>query len=166
MTSSLLTDLDLSVTVSRHNLGLDLLQINDQVVYRCAATPFLGESMSWTRNQLTSAYIDGAVTVNRARQMVNEQVAVEVSGRNAAMPKRAPTQLQAQLNMAVLIEAFTQDSFVLELLLGDGTGAARYSYQCEAADVQVAWASPRAIAMQNQVVFTVPRQPVPISGGV
>lgn len=161
-----MADLTMSVTVSRTALALPLLQVNDGAIYRCSAAPFMGEQVAWNRNQITSIYIDGSVTVGRQRQVVNEQLAFEVSGRDPANLAVGPTQRQFQTNMAVLITAFSQDNFTLDLIIGAGADATHYTYRAEAADVQVAWVSARFIARQGLVTFTVPRQPVPVAGGV
>lgn len=147
-------DLDLAVAVTRTQLGLSELNICDHLNYYIAATQFLGGTMSWTKNQITSPYTDGAFTVNRTRGQVTEPVTVEVLGE---------TDTDLQTNLATLINAFSQDSFVLLI----GIGAANYQYQCEAADVQLArWTVSGMLFKQQQVVFQVPRQPVAILGGV
>jgi len=161
-----MADLALSVLVNRDLLNLAALQCNDGNVYRASASPFMGEQLQWTRNQITSVYIDGAVTVNRQRQIVNEQMAFEVSGRNPANLTAAPTQALFQTNMATLIAAFSQDNFQVDIIVGTGGDATHYTYQAEAADVQVTWTLPRFLARQGLITFTVPRQPVPIAGGV
>jgi hypothetical protein len=148
-----MADLSLSVAVTRAQLGLGNLNINDHISYYCAAQ-FLGGSMTWNRQQISSPYMDGSVTVNRTRGVVMEPVAVEVLG---------STDTALQTNMATLLAALSQDTF--DLLVG--IGSAQYQYLCEAADVQNAgWSGPRMIAKQAQIVFQVPRQPVPILGGV
>lgn len=154
-----MADLNLSVVLTRDWLGLGPLNINDHVSY-AVAQQFLGSTVSWNRNQLTSPYMDGSFTASRQRQSVTEQIAVEVFGRSTANGAMSPTTLQA--NLAALIAAFNQDSFSLTLTL-DGT---TYSYEAEAADYQVSWVGPRFMARQVQVVFSLPRQPVPLAGGV
>jgi hypothetical protein len=145
-------DLNLTVLVQRDSLGLTPLSINDGKVYR-ASTQFLGGAVSWNRTQVTSPYIDGSVTVNRQRQMVQEQVAIEVSGRTVASPTLSNVQLKA--NFDTLCQAFLQDSFTLTVEID----TAVYEYQCEAADYQITWTGPRFIAKQGLITFTVPRQP-------
>jgi len=159
-------ELPMSATVTRTQLGLPPLQLNDGVIYRCSTSAFLGGQVQWTRNQVSSIYIDGSVTVARQRQIVNENIAFEVSGVDGNNLNGPPNQSAFQKNMAVLIAAFSQDSFTLDLILGDVSEATHYTYLCEAADVQVTWTTPRFVAKQGLVTFTVPRQPVPVAGGV
>lgn len=143
-------DLSLSVTVSRTLLGLSDLPINDHVTYY-VAPQFLGGQVQWNRQQVTSPFTDGAVTVYRNRQLVTEQIAVEVMARTGAELKAA---------VDTLIDAFLQDSFTLTVT-SDG---ATYQYACEAADYALLWAGPRMIARQAQVMLSVPRQPAALAG--
>jgi hypothetical protein len=159
-------DLVMSATISRTLLNLSPLQINDGVVYRVSSESFLSGQMQWTRNQISSIYIDGAVTVARSRQIMNENFAVEVAGFNPANIGAGVSQVYFQANMAALIAAMSQDSFTLDLLVGVNPDTVHYTYTGEAADVQVAWTTPRFAAMRGLVTFTMPRQPVPMAGGV
>ena len=146
--------LGMGVSVTRTQLGLPVLNINDHNAYYVADT-FLGGQMAWNRNQVTSPYVDGSVTVNRTRSMVTEQIVVEVLG--------GPSQALLQANVATLIAAFSQDSYLLSITLPQAT---TYQYLCEAADYQVSWTSPRFFAKQLQVTFSMPRQPIALVGGV
>ena len=143
-------DLGLDVSVSRALLGLADLAINDHLAYYLSPQ-FLGGQVTWNRQQATSPFVDGAVTTYRTRGMVTEQLGVEVLG-------DTPGELDG--NLAVLLAAFVQDSFHLAVAIG----AQSWEYLCEAADYQVAWSGPRFIARQLQVLFGVPRQPVPVAG--
>lgn len=145
-------DITLAASVTRTQLGLGDLNINDHVSFYLA-TQLLGAQVQWNRQQVTSPFTDGAVTTQRFRQQVTEQVGVEVLAATAA---------EMQTNLAELLAAFCQDSYTLTLVV-DGT---TYAYRCEAADYQVAWTGPRFAARQGQVLFNVPRQPEPVSGGV
>ena len=144
-------ELGMGAAVSRTALGLADLDINDHLAYYLTPA-FLGGTVSWTRQQVTSPFIDGAVTTYRTRGVVSEQVGVEVLGADVA---------ELNTNLAALLAAFTQDAFHLAVAIGDED----FEYACEAADYQVGWSGPRWLATQLQVVFTVPRQPVPIAGG-
>lgn len=143
-------DLTLSVLVSRTILGLSDLQINDHTNYFIAPGSF-GGAVTWNRTQVQSPYIDGAVTVNRTRNMVNDAINVEVRGNDTA---GVHTNLQALLN------AFIQDNYTITVSVN---GSSR-QYACEAADYHAEWTGPRWVANQIQVALTVPRFPVPISG--
>lgn len=145
-----MVDLALSVTVTRTALALPDLQINDHIDYYIG-TSFFGGTMSWTRNQVGSPFIDGMVTAYRNKQMVTEPVQVECLGDDA---------VELAANIATLYKAFMQDDFNVSIAFNGVT----YTYQCEAADVTMLWTGPRLIANQGQVNFSVPRQPNPLVG--
>lgn len=145
-----MADLSLHVVVTRDLLGLPDLDINDHASYYLSPT-FLGGQVQWNRNQVTSPFMDGAVTTQRSRQMVNETVQLEVLGDGNAELKD---------NIDALILAVLQDSF--ELQVGVNNGA--YRYQCETADYKLFWQGPRFMACQAQVELTIPRQPVALTG--
>jgi hypothetical protein len=146
-------DVALFVTVTRSLLGLSPLEIASSPDYYIG-TQFLGAQVQWERQQVSSSWLDGAVTVNRHRQMVTEQIAVEIldDDLNSVRSK-----------MITLIQAFVQDNFRMTVVAGNSTRI----YQCEAADYQDAsWTTPRMAGAQGQILFSVPRQPVLIGGGV
>lgn len=154
-----MADLSLSVLVSRTALALPDLQINDGYVYK-ASTQFLGALVSWNRTTITGPSSDGAVTVERQLQMVQEPLGVEVWGRTALDATMRNSTLKA--NMNVLAAAFWQDSFVISVTEED----AFWAYQCEASDVQVTWNGNRSMAKRGLVTFTVPRQPRSLVDGL
>lgn len=147
-----MADVALSVQLSRAALGLPPLEIAASPTYYCS-TQFLGAAVQWSRTQVGSPWVDGQVTTTRTRQMVSEQVAVEV---------KAPDMAALVVAVDELVSAFQQDSFTLTILAENGS----WEYQCEAADYQVVlWSTPRLVAKQAQVVFTVPRQPYSLLAG-
>lgn len=145
-------DLTLSVAVTRSLLGLADLNINDHLNYAIGPT-FLGAQVQYQRNQAASVFLNGAVTVTRNKQMVTEQVQVEVYGGSTA---------GLQTNLSTLLTAFGQDSFTLAISINGQT----QSYACEAADYQLMWTGPRWISKQVQVEFQLPRQPDALTGGL
>lgn len=145
-------DVDLSVTISRDALGLEPLEIATDPVYYLS-TQFLGAQVTWTRQQIQSQWLDGSVTTARHRGMVTEQVAVEVRGHD--LPA-------VQTSINILIDAFSQDTYTMTVV----AGYASRVYRCESADYQdLSWTTPRMAGAQGQVMFSVPRQPLPLSGG-
>lgn len=147
-----MADVALSVQLSRAALGLPPLEIAASPTYY-VSTQFLGAAVQWSRNQVGSPWVDGQVTTTRTRQMVSEQIAVEVKGADLAAVKAAVDEL---------VSAFIQDSFTLTVLAENGS----WEYQCEAADYQVVlWTTPRLAAAQAQMLFTVPRQPYSLLAG-
>lgn len=142
-------DLEMSVVVTRTQLALPDLQINDFVTYY-VGSGFLGETMAWVRETASSAFLDGAITTSRRRGMVSEPMPVEVLG---------DTPRDLQLNMNDLIKAFEQSLFNVIITIGTGTHAASYTLVCESADHQMEWTGPRWVAIHGKVSFTVPCQP-------
>lgn len=145
-----MSDIALSVVLSRDALGLPPLQINDHLNYYIAPS-FLGASQSWQRNTVGSPFIDGTTTTFRTRQMVQEPIQVEVP---------ADTTAELYTQMATIVQAFSQDSFTMTVTVNGQVT----QYACEAADFTVLWQSPRIVNKQGQVTFTMPRQPVPLTG--
>lgn len=147
-----MSDIDLSVTVSRDALGLGPLEVAFGDRYYCAPK-FLGGQVQWNRKKISSPFVDGEITTQRSRQNVTENIGVEV---------RAPTSADLQAFTEELIAAFLQDRFTLTVI-ADGV---TWSYRCETADYQVlTWDTARMVARAGQVLFQVPRQPVALSGG-
>jgi hypothetical protein len=146
-------DLGFTTQISRDDLGLAALTLNDHINYYVAGT-FMSGSLSWNRNQISSPWTDGSATTYRYREMVTENITLECLG--------GPKDTQAALyaNISAAIAAFSQDNFLLSIV----TAGQQVEYQCEAADYQVAWDGPRMIARQLQVIFQVPRQPMPLEG--
>lgn len=145
-----MADLDMQVEITRGLLGMPQLQINDYINYYCAPQ-FLGAAMQWQRNQVGGPFTDGMVTTYRQRGMVMEQIAIEVLGADQA---------ELASNMAVLVQAMQQDQYQFKVFIA-GT---EYSYAAESADLTGQWTGPRMIENQMQLVFTMPRQPVPLVG--
>lgn len=138
--------------MSRDALGLPPLEIATSPDYYLG-TQFLGATVTWERQQISSQWLDGAVTTARHRGIVTEQIAVEVTG---------PDLGAVQTSIKTLIEAFIQDSFIMTVVAGNTTRR----YRCETADYQdLSWTTPRLAGAQGQVLLQVPRQPVALSGG-
>lgn len=145
------TDIDLSVKVSRDALGLAALELT-QAPYYVAATPFLGTAITWDRQTVNSRWVDSDYTTSRRRGTIQEQMAVEV---------QCDTMFDLQNAMQTLVDAFTQDNYTLTVTV-DGQ---IWAYDCEAADyTNLMWTAPRLSACQGQMLLAVPRRPVAVSG--
>lgn len=140
----------LLASVTRASFGLPDLNINDHTNY-IVAGDILGAQVTWRRQVVKSPFVESAVTVNRVRDIVEDKFAVDVKG---------DTQTIMQNNVKTLIDAFTQDTFNLLLVL-DG---ASYNYSCETCDYSIDWSVPRMHSRFTQVKFGLRRSPVPISG--
>jgi hypothetical protein len=134
--------------VTRNDLGLTDLNINDHVNYSLSAS-IMGGTVSWERREATSPWVDGSVTTARRRQKATETMQVNVYG---------GTQSELLDNMRELVEAFSQNSYTLKIVL-KGTD---YHYACEAADYSVEWGY-KMHSEQAMVTFQVPRHPTPKS---
>ena len=145
-------DLTLGFTVSRTVLGLGTLNINDHTNYYIVPGTW-GATKQYDRTQVGSKYVDGKITTHRVLEMVTEPLMVEVLGStNAAM----------WVNLRALVTAMSQDNFQITTNFNGDTSV----WQCEAADLQgITFTGPRVKAKQLQVTFSVPRQPIPVSGG-
>lgn len=145
-----MADVALSIVVSRTLLGLSPLEIAFGPVYYVAPGSF-GSAVAWNRQQATSPWLDGAVTTQRSRQMVTEQLVVEVKGSTYATVRTA---------MTALIEALIQDNFTVTITV-EGSETV---WNCEAADYAEKWETARMVGHQGQVTCSLPRQPVPLAG--
>jgi len=143
-------DVDLDVQLTRTQLGLGYLNINDHVNYAIAPGSF-GAQVTWQRNQVGSIYQDDEITTYRKRNKVMENIIVEVFGDN---------NVEVQGNVDALIAAVLQSNFDILISVN---GVYRV-YACETADYGMKWEGNRFVANQFQVNLTVPRSPVPKVG--
>jgi hypothetical protein len=146
-------DLTLSVVVSRTNLSLANLEINDGVDYKIAGNEFLGGQLAWEKSQVGSPFVEGKVTTHRVRQNVQEQISVEVYGSGTS---------DVQANAKALIEAFSQSSYTVTVSVDNQATV----YNCEAADFRIEMTTPRYAASQLAVHFNVERKPLLVSGSI
>jgi len=145
-------ELSLQVEISRDNLGLLPLDINDHTNYYVAGD-FLTGQLSWNRNQVGSPFLDDQITVYRTLNRVTRALTVEVLGTSIAT---------MNTNMITLVAAFMQDTFHLAVVADTDLNL---EYNCEAADYQVGWTGPRLIQRQVSITFNVPCAPIPVVGG-
>jgi hypothetical protein len=96
--------------------------------------------------------VDGDITVARRRGNSTESISVYVAGSNMAT---------LDANMATLKDAFFQDRFTLQIIVG----GANHAWDCESADLsQVVFDTPHAVARYVTMTFSVPRKPIPLAG--
>lgn len=146
-----MVDIALGLLVTRTLFGMGDLDLNDHDAYVVSATDFMTQSQQWTRNQVGSAYTDGQVTVSRYKNLLSMPLSIEVLGED---------QVDLTNNKAVLVAAFSQDSFILKSSI-DGVDT---WWACEAADYTMERSGPRLSAYQMQLVFGIPTQPNPLVG--
>lgn len=146
-----MTDIGLTVVLTREALSLPDLQLNDYLSYYTGADSLAQLPQTWNRQQVSSSFCDGAVTVSRTRAQLMIPLAVEVLG-------DTPAELKA--NMAALKQALSQDSFNLAWAIGE----AAYQYQGEAADYTEVYSPARLAAHQAQLQCSVPCLPLELIG--
>lgn len=147
-----MTDLSISALVSRTQLSLANLDINDHVKYVLAGPLAFSGAVQWNRTQVEAPWVDGQITTERHRVNTTESLGVYVAGTSMA---------DLDANLGTLIEAFSQDRFTFQLVVG----GANHAWDCEAADVsQVLYDTAHAVAKYVTVTFAVPRKPIPLAG--
>ncbi len=145
-----MTDLTVAASVTRDDLGLGTLNINDHSNYILTST-ILGGTVAWQKNQVSSPYVDGDITITRRRPTVMEPFEVHVYGTSGG---------SLMTNASTLITAFSQDSFSLSIAINSATR----QYECEAADYTIEYAHTKFSVNMCTVRFQLPRSPVPTVG--
>jgi hypothetical protein len=145
-----MADPSVGVTISRTLLGLGDLNLNDHISYITSAA-FFGAGVTYRRSQVKSPYVEGAITTNRVRDVVQDQVSIDVL---------APDYGTFQTNIHTLQDAFAQDEFILTLTLN----GVPWAWLCEAADYKMDWSVPRIFGLYGQVQYTLLRQPLSVTG--
>jgi len=146
-----MTDLSIVAKVTRSLLSMSDLDINDHSSYVVAGPSAMGGQVSWDRRQVNAPWVDGDITVSRRRQNVTEPLTIYVKG---------STQAEMDTRIATLIQAFCQDRYGLQMIVG----SANHAWDCEAADYQVTLDTVHFHALYAQAVFQIPRKPVALSG--
>lgn len=144
-------DLTVSALVTRTLLSLTSLDINDYENY-ILADQIMGGTVSYQREQASSPWVDGEITVSRRRGNVTEPFRVWVIGSSAS---------DLNSNVGTLITAFQQDLFTLQITVG-GTA---YAWQCEASDYSMDFTNVNLKALKVMVTFNLMRSPILLAGG-
>lgn len=146
-----MTDLNVIAKVTRAQLGLQDLYINDHSKYVIAGLDILSGTVSWQRQQVSAPWVDGDVTVARRRSSVMEPLTVYVAGTNQA---------DLNTNIGTLLAAFTQDRYTLSIAIG----SQQHDWDCEAADYSVKINTVYVKSVYVPVTFQIMRKPVPLTG--
>ena len=147
-----MTDLSVAAHVTRSQLGLGNLDINDHTTYAIAGPAIMGGGTAWDRKTVNAPWVDGDITVARRRQNVMEQLLVYVAGSD---------QSTLMSNLRTLRDAFTQDRYTLQITVG----SAQNAWDCEAADYSMLYDTAHAYNKYVVATFQIPRKPVPLVGG-
>lgn len=147
-----MADLNVAAHVTRAELGLGNLDINDGDIYTLSAQVDPGQ-VSWRREEVQSPFVEGAIIIAQVRDNPNGNVIIEVEGTTAA---------NLQSRIQTLVNAFTQSEFELHISV-DGT---LYAWECYAADYQIGFVNTRFYNKQVPAAFSFPRSPIAVSGPV
>jgi hypothetical protein len=139
------------VHITRTLLSMGPLNLNDRVKYRWVSLE--PGQQKWRRQVVSSPFVDGSFTTHRSRDRREPTFVVDVMGSDES---------EMSTHMADLLEAFSQDTFQLGWTI-DGEATL---IQGEAADYQMNYENTRVAARRRQVAFTLPIQPIPITGSL
>lgn len=145
------SDISLSAKVTRTDLGLGDLDINDSTNYRIAGPSVMEGTTSWERNQVSSPWVEGDITISRRRGNVTSQLAIYVN---------ADTIGDMMSKTRTLVDAFTQNRFTLQINMGTAVN----QWDCEAADYTVQMDTAHVYNMYSVVTFSLQRKPIPVAG--
>jgi hypothetical protein len=143
-------DLDMSVLVSRDELGLPPLEINDFVDYY-VGPEFLGGQQTLNRTEVGSPFLTGGVEVDSVPQLITEQFSVQVLGDTVG---------ELAASTAALVAAFQQRRSRVTIEI-DGQ---QWVYAFNRAEFATPWSGPAMVSRQGLVNFSARRQPVAVNG--
>lgn len=145
-------DLDLGLLITRTELGLADLDLNDGTVYVMALDGIRPRGESWRREFARSPNVPGQRVVHAVLEADPLQVDVICKG---------DTWFDAHQNYETAVDAFRQTTFnVTETV--DGV---THLWQCTEADVVPVWRAIWQAVPAIAVAFEAPRQPVDVDSG-
>lgn len=149
-----MADITLVAKVTRTLLSLADLDINDHDKYVVGGPVLWVGSRRWKRETVDSSDVHGEVTVHKKLTNATDPLTVYVQG---------STLSDLETNQQALIDAFSQDRYVLQLSV-DGVD---HQWDCEAADVdQVTYDNSHVAARYVAITFSITHQPVPLAGAL
>jgi hypothetical protein len=146
-----MADLAVTAVVTRTELGLENLDINDNLNYQLGRALRIG-SVTWRRESVTSPYVHGRIPVHEVKDAAESSLVVHCFGETSAA---------AMTNLGVLLEAFTGQWDYSIALNVDGVN---YQWRCERADYEVGFITETILAKLIPVSFTFHRHPIPLQG--
>lgn len=151
-----MADLSVAASVSRTSLSLGDLALEDDETGNRLVQFSVG-AIAWRRNTVRSPFVAGDMLVSAVKEQVSSNVTVRVHGSSAS---------QLHTRLAALARAFEQFTYHLNIILG----GVQYSYVCQPADYVVGdeegWNKYGLMVYQQDVRFNVPRNPIPVVGGM
>lgn len=146
-----MADLDVNAWVTRTELQMSNLQINDGTVYTLARGLNPG-TVSWRKQTVESPFYEGRYVVHEVKDAVEVKIPIYVHG---------TTHTNLDLNINALIEAFAhQSSFDLHVEVENRP----YAWTCERADYEVGFVAEMLQAFRVPVHFTTMRVPTQLLG--
>lgn len=149
-----MADLSLTGYVTRAELGLANLALNTST-YRVIENSWGPGEVTWRRQVTKSPFIHGELATQMIKETGNTPLGIRVIGSN-------PTDCFNKMN--ILLRAFDQFQYSLSFNL-EGT---IWGYICQAADYTVGEGGViqkfHIKAYQQEVRFSIPRYPIPVSG--
>ena len=146
-----MSDLDVTAFVTRDELELGLLDINDGDNFILGKGIQVGK-LVWRKDTVTSPYVHGRFPVREVMDAVESTLVVYAKGESHAVLTE---------NIGVLIAPFTEQS---EYELQINVEGQSYHWRCERADYEVAFATETLNALLVPVQFTIYRSPIAVAG--
>lgn len=146
-----IADLNITAEVTRTELGLGNLDLNDDVNFRFGRGVEVGR-LTWRKDVVTSPYVHGRFPVREVKDAVESKITVYVI---------APDHATLSTNVGVLIGAFTEQyEYNLQIVVEGQT----YAWRCERADYEVAFATETFNALFVPVSLAFYRSPIQVAG--
>lgn len=149
-----MANLDITGHVTRPELALPDLSLNTDR-YKIIAEGLGPGVVVWDRKYATSPFVHGRYLTNAKKQQGTNILAVRVTGSDKNV---------VQTHLETLTNAFEQFEYELTTIVEGVT----YTYACEPADYTIgnggAWQRFHLMAYKQEVVFEIPRMPVPVAG--
>lgn len=149
-------DLTITASLTRVELSLAVLNINDQTNYKIIKVG--PGSVEWDRQYAGSPFIHGETLVNAVMKQGKLPLSVRCKGSTSGV---------VDTNRAALCRALEQFTYTLSLTV-DGVS---WSWKCDPADYSVdetdgAFNGFFTRAKQSVVTADIPRDPIPLSGSL
>ena len=149
-----MSDLGISVTISRPS-PTTALQLEEPGVYEIVSIGPGGRT--WRRRTVEGTYQHGRRSIGEVLETMTVPLVVRVHGTSwSQVSNRAQT----------LIDAVSQHTYILTVLMEGVTS----QWLCEPAEVRMvagdAWDKFEAMALQQTYQLTIPRDPIPLLGGM
>lgn len=141
-----MAELLVTATITRDELSLADLQLNDGDTYKIAGHNLDIGRVTRRREVAKSVFTHGGIEFASVLDMTTLSIGFDVFGSSLS---------QVRTNMNALIDAFSQKNYTVGLSIE----GASFSYACNAADYESSLTTQRMAARRGLIVFECPRQP-------